>query len=274
MCCVNFCGLAQKLSKTKKITQSSYTTNPLVSPNGDYVLTTSENLKGVYLLELKTKKITEISKATGSGYAYTWSSDGKSFYFKEKQEKDYMRNAVVKCYDIATKSTKKVAISPNYLPSFKGEKEANNIVVYTNLSTLKIEAIDLKTNQSWIITRNDGQFYNAILSNDGKKIVVHQGADIYIYPVEGAEIGTKIGTGIATAWSANDSYLIGFLDESKDGHQISNSDLYLFDSQGKNTKRLTNTDTIHEMFPCFYGKDSIMYTDEKTGQLLTSKIVF
>lgn len=272
--CFSFSGFSQKISKTKKITKSIYTTNPLVSPDGTYVLTTSENLKGVYLLHLASKKITTISTATGSGYGYSWSADGKSFFYKEKQEKDFMRNAIVKCYDIASRTSKKTAIPPTYLPSYKGNPSQNPIVVYTNLNTLKIEAVDLNSNKTWIVTKNDGQFYNAILSNDGKKIAVHHGPDLYIYPIEGSEKGEKIGSGIATAWSKNDTFLIGFLDESNDGHQISNSDLYLFDVIGKNSKKLTNTDNVYEMFPCFFGTDTILYTDEKTGELLTSKIAF
>jgi len=271
---LSFNGFSQKLSKTKKIIKSGYYTNPVVSPTGEYALTTTENLNGVYLFNLKTKEINQISKAQGSGYGYTWSSDGQTFFYKEKQEEDYMMNAIVKSYNVITKTSVKIDINPNYLPSYKGNIKENPIVVYTNLSTLKIEAIDLVSKKSWIITNDEGQFYNAILSHDQKSVAVHNGADIYVYPIEGASKGQKIGTGIATAWSKNDTYLIGFLDESIDGHQISNSDLYLFDVKQFKAQKITTSEEAFEMFPCFYGNDEIMYADDKSGQLLTSKIKF
>lgn len=261
---------AQQLSKPKEIILKGAFANPTVSPNGKYVLLAKEHNKGVYLLDLKTKKIKTISKAEGSGYAYSWNPNSTSFYYKEKGEKDFFTNATVKTYSMSQKKSKPVNINHNFLPSYSGSK--NNVVVHTNPSTLKIEATDLTTLKSWIVTKDDGQFYNAIASHDGKKVAVHNGSDIYIYPIDGSDKGIKIGTGIATSWSKDDNYLIGFLDESKDGHSVTNSDLYLFNTDGTKTVKLTTTESTIEMFPCFYGENKIMFVDDKTGKIYTSQL--
>lgn len=260
---------AQKIDNFERIEVDGFYTNPVFSPTGEFVLLTGEHLKGVYLLNLKDKSVKEISDKPGSGYGYSWDKSGESFYFKEKAEKDYFTNSKVINYYVKDNHSKKVSeIDHNYLPSYNGKSE---IVVYTNLSNLKIEAKDLSTSKSWTVTNDKGQFYNAILSHDGKKIAVHNGADIFVYDIEGNSKGRKIGTGIATAWTDDDKHLIGFLDESEDGHSVSNSELYLFDVQNAKTKKITNTEVITEMFPTIF-KDQIIFSDDKTGRLFLATL--
>ena len=140
--------------------------------------------------------------------------------------------------------------------------------------TLKIEAINLNTSKSWVVTNDEGQFYNAILSHDGKKVAVHNGPNISVYNIDGSGIISKLGVGIATSWSKNDNYLLGFMDESSDGHEISNSDLYMFDVTKSTSKKITQTKDSFESDPSFFGTNMIIYADEKTGQIFTSQINF
>jgi len=260
---------AQKIDKFERIEVDGFYTNPLFSPTGEFVLLTGEHMKGVYLLNLKDKSVKEISDKPGSGYAYSWDKSGESFYFKEKAENEYFTNSKVINYYVKDNHSKKASeIAQNYLPSYNGK---NQIVVYTNLSNLKIEAKDLTTSKTWTVTNAEGQFYNAILSNDGKKVAVHDGADIFVYDIDGNSKGRKIGTGIATAWTDDDKHLIGFLDESEDGHSVSNSELYLFEVQNAKTKKITNTEVIAEMFPTIF-KDQIIFSDDKTGRLFLATL--
>jgi hypothetical protein len=267
-------GFSQKLTKTKKIEITGTFANPITSPNGDFILLTNQQSEGVLLLNMKTNKLTQISKIEGSGYGYSWANDGESFFYKVKPENGYIMNSEVYSYNIKTKKTEKVNINHNYLPSYKGNTKGSNIVVYTNIMTLKIEAIDLNTSKSWIVTNDEGQFYNAILSHDRKKVAVHNGANVFVYNIDGSGIIAKLGIGIASSWSKDDKYLLGFMDESLDGHEISNSDLYLFDVANSKSKKITQTKDSFESDPSFFGSDKIIYADEKTGQIFTSQIKF
>ena len=255
---------AQKIDHFERIEVEGFYTNPVFSPDGEFVLLTGEHLKGVYLLNLKDKSVKQISDKPGSGYGYSWDKSGESFYYKERSEKEYVSNSKVINYYVKDNHSKKItSLDHNYLPSYNGK---SGIVVYTNLSNLKIEAKDLSTSKTWTITNDEGQFYNAILSHDGKKIAVHNGADIFVYNIDGNSKGRKIGTGIATSWTDDDKHLIGFLDESEDGHTISNSELYLFDVQNAKTKKITNTEVIAEMYPTIH-QDKIIFADDKSGSL-------
>lgn len=261
----------QKLTKTQKLEFNNFYTNPIPSPNGELAIITGEQFIGISVLELKTKKVTPITITQGSGYGYSWSTDNETIFYKVKPENGYVMDSEVFSYNIKTKETKKVEINHNYLPSYQGK---NNVVVYTNIRTLKIEAIDLKTMKSWIVTNNDGQFYSATLSHDGKKVAVHEGSDIYVYNIDGSGMIAKLGAGIATSWSMDDNYLIGYLSESNDGHVISNSDIYLYDVKNSKSKKITTTKNVFESNVSFISENKIIYADEKTGDILTSKIKF
>ncbi len=268
-----FMGLsisAQKIDDYKRIEVDGGYTNPVFSPTGEYVLLTGEHMKGVYLLDMQHLKVSQITDAPGSGYAYTWDESGDSFYYKQKPEKGFFSESKVINYNVRDNYSRQVnEIDHNYLPSYKGKK--TGIVVYTNLTTLKIEAKDLATSRHWEITKDEGQFYNALLSNDGKKVAVHNGADIYVYSIDGSVPAKKVGTGIATAWSADDSYLIGFLDESEDGHTVTNSEIYLFNTETGKTRKLSDTEVFSEMFPTIH-KDKVIFSDDKTGRLFIATL--
>lgn len=260
---------AQQFTKPREIISKGNFTNPVASPDGKYVLLTQDHQQGVYLLNMLTKKITPISPKEGIGYGYSWNSDSKTFYYKAKNERDYFSDSKVKVFTIGQKHSKTLDLNHNFLPSYNGK---NEIVVHTNPSTLKIEATNLKTSKTWVITNSEGQFYNAILSNDGKKVAVHNGAEIWVYEISGTDKGKHIGRGIVTSWSSDDKYLIGFLDESEDGHVVNNSELLLFDVENSRTAKLTSTENQIEMFPSVYGNNQIIFTDEKTGKIYTSTL--
>src|SRR5690606_22429273 len=138
--------------------------NPVFSPTGEFVLLTGEHMQGVYLLDMQNYQVKKISDKPGSGYAYTWDASGNSFYFKEKPEKGYFSESKVINYNVRDNYSRPVnEIDHNYLPSYNGK---NQVVVYTNLATLKIEAKDLTTSKQWTVTNDEGQFYNALLSHD------------------------------------------------------------------------------------------------------------
>lgn len=261
----------QKIQDFERIEVDGFYTNPLFSPTGEFVLLTGEHLKGVFLLDLSTNSIQQISDKPGSGYAYSWDKSGDSFYFKERSEKEYVSNSKVINYNLRDHYSRKMEnIDHNFLPNFNGST-GDQTVVYTNLANLKIEARNLSSSKSWTVTNEEGQFYNAILSHDGKKVAVHNGADIYVYDIDGNSKGRKIGTGIATAWTEDDKNLIGFLDESEDGHTISNSDLYLFDVQNAKTKKITNTEVLSEMFPTIH-QDKVIFADDKSGRIFIATL--
>ena len=62
---------SQKIEKMNRVDVDGFYTNPIVSPNGKFTLVTGHHFKGVYLLNLKTNEIIQISDKDGSGYGYS-----------------------------------------------------------------------------------------------------------------------------------------------------------------------------------------------------------
>lgn len=266
---------SQKIEKMNRVDVDGFYTNPVVSPNGKFVLVTGHHFKGAYVLNLKTNQITQISDKEGSGYGYSWDDNNETVYFKQKEQKEYFSDSKVYSYSLKDKKTTlRSDIDSNMMSSYHGKEKnvTSQIVVYTNITTLKIEAKDLISKRSWVITSEEGQYYNALLSPNGKKVAVHKGSDIYVYEVNGNGKGQKVGTGIATSWSADNQHVLGFLDTSEDGHNVTNSEIYLFDSKTLKSKKVTNTEVLLEMFPSFVGKNKVLFTDDKTGAIYIAKL--
>jgi hypothetical protein len=263
---------SQKIEKMNRVDVDGFYTNPVVSPDGNFALVTGHHFKGAYVLNLKTNEITQISDKEGSGYGYSWDNNNEMVYFKQKEVKEFFSDSKVYSYSLKDKkATLRTDIDINMLSSYHGaaKNAASQIVVYTNMTTLKIEAKDLISKRSWVITSEEGQYYNALLSPDGKKVVVHKGSDIYVYDINGNGKGQKVGTGIATSWSADNQH---FLDTSEDGHNVTNSELYLFDIKTLQSKKVTNTEVLLEMFPSFISKNKVLFTDDKTGAIYTANL--
>lgn len=266
---------SQKIEKMNRVDVDGFYTNPIVSPDGKFALLTGHHFKGAYVLNLKTNEIIQISDKEGSGYGYSWDLNNEMVYFKQKEDKEYFSDSKVYCYSLKEKkSTLRTDIDINMLSSFHGKEKntKSQIVVYTNMTTLKIEAKDLISKKSWVITSEEGQYYNALLSPDGKKVAVHKGSDIYVYEVNGNGKGQKVGTGIATSWSEDNQYILGFLDSSEDGHNVTNSELFLFDIKTLTSKKVTRTEVLLEMFPSFISKNKVLFADDKTGAIYTAKL--
>ncbi len=247
---------------------------PAVSPNLDYILLAGEQGEGLFLYNSGTQEIKKISDNIASSYGYSWDANGKQFYYLEKPEEANMSESVVMTYSLedGKSSPSQMDIPCTYLPSFHGvdEQSENQIVVYTDLDDLQIYAIDLLSRETTNLTQDpESQFYSAILSHDQSKIAVHRDADIMIYTLDGSEEPYIIGQGIATQWSPDDQYLIGFRDESVDGHELSGSELYIFDLETKSAHQITSTEDRAETFPVFYGKDQILYSDPLNNVIST-----
>ena len=130
----------------ERVDVDGFYTNPIVSPNGQFALLTGHHFKGAYVLNLLTNEITQISDKDGSGYGYSWDNNNEIVYFKQKEAKEYFSDSKVYSYSLKDKNILlRNDIDINMMSSYHGvEKNAESqIVVYTNMTTLKIEAKDL-----------------------------------------------------------------------------------------------------------------------------------
>ncbi len=246
-------------------------TRPQWSPDGRKILFTKEGNLGLYYVDVDNPgEIVELNNAKGAGYGAAWSKDGREVYYSEKEN----FTSTVKSISLETKT---VAVHPEIHFSSIRSYAMNNgegVVLKLDQKTLQVDAINCQTGKSHPVTDRVGQYYDPLLSPDKTKVAVHRDADILIFHADGSGLYKNLGKGIATGWSPDCKYVLAFLDESADGHQVSNSELYLLAADGSGNWRLTTTADVIEMWPSWNPvKNQIAFADHKTGRILIAGIL-
>ena len=273
----NLCFSQNKVAKKYYLADSktvphikSSVFNVLESPDKKSLCFSDESLSKVYLIKLTAGALpTLIYTSSGCGYFPAWTADSKSILMKSKA-KDY-KNEVVEYVLSSNKIVKRPDLDFRAIQSYDNAKAAADPVIYINE---KLQLIKTDKKSKLIVVLEAGKVcYQPILSPDKQKVAVHIGNEIWVYNINKEEKPRKIGNGLVTSWSIDSKFLLGFIDVSKDGHEISNSELYLFDVLTKNRHQLTDTEDAIEMNPTFSrdGK-SIYYTNSKNGSIIISQL--
>jgi Tol biopolymer transport system component len=241
------------------------------SPNANYICYSGNKLNNVYLKSNTQKNSKLLFTGNNCGYMPSWNSTSNAIYMrnKYKQEGKYLIQTMV--HDINTNITKQIT---NILPqSINGAVVDPSLMVYINNKLQLVKYIsEIKET---VIIEKDKQCYQPILSPNKKLIAVHIGSEIWIYDAIGNNPAYSLGQGLANAWSPDSKYLLGHIDESKDGHEMSGSELFIYNVTSKTNTKITNTPTITELNPSWgYNGKYIYYINEKNGFIYTAPINF
>ncbi|WP_192822232.1 PD40 domain-containing protein [Rufibacter sp. LB8] len=249
--------------------------SPVWSPDGQKLLFTDHHNDALYIKDMAGNgSVKKIKSGQGIGYKARWTADGKGIVFYEKQTSSAgARSLVEKSIDVAGGRERVLSenTSKQANRTFSARKKSS-IQVYINSETLKLEAKD-GNGKPWVITKEEGQFYSPLVSPDGKSVIVNEGANMYLYSINGNGKRKNLGMGLPSSWLPDGSGILTFEDESKDGHSISGSELYFVAvSNGAKTK-LTNTPDRIEMWADVSpdGK-KVAFSDEKSGKIYVADL--
>jgi len=251
-------------------------TNPVWSPDGKKILYTSTGYNNLYYYDIDSKTSYTLLDVNDVGYNANWSIDSKSIYYRVKKYSENKKSYFeVYSIDIDTKKSQLQSdINPDGIKSYSQAIDSESPIIFINTKTLKVEAETVNKKKKWIITNDEGQFYNPILSPDKMKVLTHRGSDMLIFSSDGSGIISNIGVGIGCSWSRDNKKILYFLDESSNGEQITGSELYLINIDGTNKQNLTNTDDMIEMYPMFSPDNSkIVFSDEKTRNIYIADFI-
>ena len=268
--------LSYTLTNIMALTPPNEYSAPKWSPDGNKILFTTIGFTGLYIINVNEKnEIITLNTLPGAGYNAEWSEDGKDVFYRHKTtHADYTSSIEVKSIHILDGEIKnQPRIDPNGIASNLSAADRSAPIVYTNTKTLLIEAQTLDKSKRWIVTNNPGQYYQAILSPDKTKVLVHRDGEMFVYAIDGSGLISSLGRGIATSWSSDSKQVLFFIGED-DGHKKTGSDLYLCNSDGSGRWRLTNTPNDFEMFPSWSPDNKkIAFSDAKTGMIYTANVV-
>jgi Tol biopolymer transport system component len=254
---------------------SDVSMNPTFSPNGQNIAFTKEGYKGLWIYDLTSKSVKQITNEQAAGFGYKWSSDSKAILTRVAKYEELKRLNAVKVFDIETNQSQQLTdykVRMPYLPEWSEQdtkvilpsKEGTEIFSIGKLNKPitkpeidaysmydKIITRDVSTNEEKIIEPfSEAQILNLVTSPDRSKIVFEvMGGNLYSMNIDGSNL-IDLGKGHRPRW-ASDSKKIVYMITQDDGNDFTASDIYSINSDGTQKNNLTNTTDKIEMNPCF-----------------------
>lgn len=242
-----------------------------ISPKGDYILMTSDQMSGLMKYDLTTGKSEVLSTAIGAGLNVQFSADGTEVLYREDKFVDKLRKSAVlhknwktgKLTQIATDCRNLNAMSlqgGKALAVVNGELAAIKPVAAAGAKTLasnkSLKPIASSCNGQLVMTVNgvsniiapSGNGYTYIwpsVSPDGKKVVYYIGGlGCFVCDINGKNV-KSMGNLLAPQWYDNNT-LVG-LNSTDDGHEITSGVIV---AQSLNGARQVLTDgSMIAMYP-------------------------
>lgn len=253
---------AQQVTVTKNVPLLKGVENsayyPVLSEDGENVLFSSENFKGLKLYDIKDNVVEKISDAERAGLYPSFSKDGKVYFVT--QEKDGIKNyRSVESFDIKTKkintiiSKERNIMRPQPVKNgvaFKSTKgitnTANNKDVFVYTEGSEIIVCKNGVEKAYSPVKSQAGYLWESLSPDGTKVMFFAaGKGIVIMDLNG-KILSMPGKYEKPVWYDNE-YVVA-QNATDDGHQYSSSQVVLLKADGSFKKELT-TPTSMAMNP-------------------------
>lgn len=266
------------LSNEKILNSESEYYFPHFSPDGEKIAFTSQNFVGLYVLDLKTNKIFQLTDKQGAGYNPAFSNEGSTIYYRWNEFDGLKKYSSINSMNLDSKQTTVIEDSKKNLSP---PQITNNKLVYTIENKVKNHELagTLKALEDRNIWAGIEKQKIVVYENDVKKILAPKGEGNYIWP-ELSPDKTKIlftfaghGTFIsdlsgkiiaelgylnASKW-LNNNWVVGMKDYD-DGDVVTVSDLFAVSLNGQNSIQLTHTTDEIEMHPdCLPESSKIVY---------------
>ncbi len=242
------------------------------NPNGEEIVFSKDGYKGLYSYNIEKKSITKLNDYDGAGYEPTFSKDGETVFFRTDNFVGGRRFSTLISQNIEKKSEQIILKNQrNLLPPKLSQNEKINFMLNDDLKSVQQNSLKKglaisNSNDIFVhiyntkisLTQNgktqildpigNGNYIWPQLSPDGKKILftdVNSGT--YISNLNG-DILVKLGKANSPKWSPDGNW-ISYMIDKDDGHRITDSEIFIVSSDGKNKFQLTNTNNQIEMYP-------------------------
>ena len=261
-----------------------------ISPDGRQMLVTGPNSKGLYLVNIKSRKTHTISESTGAGYEPVFSADGRFILFRSDEYINKRRVSSLLKLDLVTADTvileKKVrnlsrpAVTGNniayvadghhrtkeYQQKIQKSAAKETYVILEDL----IPVIYINGIKKTLQPGGEGSYIWVSLSPDKTRL-------LYCLAGKGTFVSDLVGNVIASAGKLNapkwlnNQIVVGMVDKD-DGMKVISSEIIAFSVTAKKKINLTSTVERSEMFPYPFpdGKRIAFRTPE--GMLYIMKI--
>ena len=211
-----------------------------ISPDGTYVLITSQSNNGLQKFDLATKQVTKITDAEGAGYNVEISADSKDVTYREiTYTADRSRMTALKRHNLQLAQNSTLVKSTRDMHQARVRKAIAPVVSTKDCNLV----VSLGTVTKQLNPNGNGRYLWASLSPDGTKILYYNNG-VWVCNVDGSN-PQRIGNFRAPQWY-NNNVVVGMNDED-DGYVVTSSSIVAYTLDGTE-QVLTNTSII-AMYP-------------------------
>ena len=265
-----------------RVTIEGAWTAPLPSPDGRTLAFSEPSFKGLYLLDVETGAVTQVSGQLGAGFRPAWSPDSHSLAFRVSLGEVRPKKLIVVAHPDGVKESASPLLDSVSLPfwrglqvcyfrtdreapelerigpSSEGAAEAQALPVAEPGGRLLLVSAGAKASE---VTAPPGTiFFLPVLSKDGKRFVVEcLDGHLYLGSTKGGPL-KDIGPGSWPSFVRGDAALL-FERTTDDGHVITGGDLFLLDLATLEITALTDTKDHVERHPALAGDGHTLYFD-------------
>lgn len=215
-----------------------------ISPDGSYVLITSQSNKGLTKFDLETNTITAITNAVGAGYNVEISEDSKNVTYREVTfSKDKSRLTSIVKQDLATEKKSTLVKATRDIQRALRKQVAAPVVSIQNGELV----ITIGTVSKILSPNGQGLSYLwPSLSPDGTKILYYLSSNgAWVCNVDGTN-PQPIANIRAPQWY-NNNVIVGMNDKDN-GHVVTSSEIVAYTIDGKQKQVLTDN-ALMAMYP-------------------------
>lgn len=265
-----------KITNVQTIASKGFTA-PQFSPDGSKLVFSTMKNHGIFYADIALKNVQMLTELPESGYRATWAPNGQQIVFRHKvRNQGEIPYFLMKSVDLQGRiGDVNPHIKPMNFFSATTTNSSSDPIITMNNETFKVESHAENDDRLVVVTNDQGNFYRPLLSPDRTKVLVHRGAEMLIYAVDGSGLIANLGVGVGGSWSPDGTKVLWFLDESSDGHFVTGSELYVTDVATKEQTKITDTPHVFEMWPDWSDDGKrIAYSDGQNGQIMVAEIQF
>lgn len=253
--------------------------HPVFAPNGDYLLLTGIDFKGLVKYDLKTNEMTKLTDAVNAGYQPQVSDGGKVVVYRSVEYKDNRRFTSIQSLNLENRKVTVIDEPSREMHAF-AFVGGNVKVASPKWVISKRLATDIRTvNTSYIVTIEDQSL--VLYKDNVRKVLNPNGNGSYIWPsvspdqkhivymsldngcatcvcdMDGKNV-IKLGYIGAPVWMGN-SWIVG-MEDIDDGHQTTSSKLKAAKIDGSYTQYIPTKNKI-AMYPAANEKSIVYVAD-------------
>ena len=237
---------------------------PRLSPNGDYLLVTSDDRQGLQKYDLATHTLTTITTDKSAGFDMQITADGNTIVYRTSEYIGRLRYSSLKSMNVKTGKTSTIIKNTRHLQGMSVEDGTvlavdNGKLLKKKLSGKTLSAAttpavaSIKDGQLYVTQNNktklvspagqDAAYLWASISPDGKKLLYYviNTAQAYVSNLDGSN-PVSLGVLRTPSWMGND-WVIGMLD-ADNGSVVTASKIIGVAADGTGRTQLTDDSVI------------------------------